>query len=181
MSEQEALSGVDQAVLTAVETTLKHFVSANLCLIHHAEVIRSSKTPWVPRRYKRQEIKRNKWIPGGEMDRCTMSRSRLNSADTATTTEQMEADFVGANHIDALASPIVLSWWRPYLVVRSIKRAMIGSGFILGFEGQASLSRAVGLNRSLRYDQQQIAATLDQHVGVEPDVRVPSRVLKKSL
>jgi hypothetical protein len=55
-------------------------------------------------------------------------------------------------------------------VVRPIKRAVIGSGFLLGYEGQACVAGTIGVDHSLWCDQQQIASPLDQHVRVAPIV-----------
>jgi hypothetical protein len=55
-------------------------------------------------------------------------------------------------------------------VVRPVNGSVIGSGFLLGYEGQACLSGPAGVDHALRDDQQQIASPLDQHVCVVPVV-----------
>jgi hypothetical protein len=55
-------------------------------------------------------------------------------------------------------------------VVRPVKGAAIGSGFLLGYEGQARLPGPAGMDHALRDDQQQIASPLDQDVCVAPVV-----------
>jgi uncharacterized membrane protein len=55
---------------------------------------------------------------------------------------------------------VAASWGWSHFVVRPIKGAVIGSGLLLGYEGQARVPSTVGVD-PLRYDQQQIASPLD--------------------
>jgi hypothetical protein len=75
---------------------------------------------------------------------------------------------------------VALSWRWSDFVVRPIKGAVIGSGYLLRYEGQPRLPGPAGVDHALRYNQQQIASPSDQHVCVVSVVPVLGRTFTRS-